>query len=183
MHNGDTSFWRNPWKINEPVPGGTSLSSLLPRPFSLPHPFHSLVPISLTAARRHSAPCGGCGKNPRRTRINAIMNLSRWDLTIQDVATTPPPRHPPSATTSSATTRIYTKTNFAFLRPERSGDGDNFACVFFHSFRLFRLGQLLFYIYIYIFSVFQNYFIMDVKKKIENLLKKDDTPIIIFLSQ
>ena len=96
MHNGDTSFWRNPWKINEPVPGGTSLSLLLvhfpflARPFS-PRP---LVPISLTAARRHSAPCGGCGKNPRRTRINAIMNLSRWDLTIQDVATTPPPHHP-----------------------------------------------------------------------------------------
>lgn len=81
------------------------------------------------------------------------MNLSRWDLTIQDVATTPPPRHPPSATTSSATTRIYTKTNSAFLRPERSGDGDNFACVFFHSFRLFRLGQLLFYIYIYLLRV------------------------------
>lgn len=100
MHNGDTSFWRNPWKINEPVPGGTSLS-LHPCP-SHPCPFSLLcspalsgpIPISLTAARRHRAPCGGCGKNPRRTRINAIMNLSRWDLTIQDVATTPPPRVP-----------------------------------------------------------------------------------------
>lgn len=150
MHNGDTSFWRNPWKINEPVPGGTSLSSLLPRPFSLPHPFHGLVPISLTAARRHSAPCGGCGKNPRRTRINAIMNLSRWDLTIQDVATTPPPRHPPSATTSSATTRIYT--NSAFLRPERSGDADNFARVFFHSLDRFDSDNCSF-IYIHLFSV------------------------------
>lgn len=113
MHNGDTSSWRNPWKINEPVAGGTSLSLSFPpfpvatrHPLSLvlccPRPFSLLrspvlpipVPISLTAARRHSAPCGGCGKNPRRTRINAIMNLSRWDLTIQDVATTPLPLSP-----------------------------------------------------------------------------------------
>lgn len=91
-----------------------------PRPFSPPRSpvLSGLVPISLTAARRHSAPCGCCGKNPRRTRINAIMNLSRWDLTIQDVATTPPPsfpirndvlRHP-----ANPPLHVYTKTNSGF---------------------------------------------------------------------
>lgn len=168
MHNGDTSFWRNPWKINEPVPGGTSLF-LLPRPFSLPHPFplpHGPLPISLTAARRHSAPCGGCGKNPRRTRINAIMNLSRWDLTIQDVATTPPPRHPIRHDVlrhpARPPPRIYTKTNSGFLRAERSGD--NFARLFRTELIVSTRTAALPYIYYisynftFLFPLTKNYF-------------------------
>lgn len=78
------------------------------------------ISSSLTAARRHGAPCGGCGKNPRRTRINAIMNLSRWDLTIQDVAAILPPHLPPpgwgggeAPETLSPAFLVYTKTDFA----------------------------------------------------------------------
>lgn len=93
-----------------------SFSSIFPP--ALTRSLEGLVPISLTAARRHSAPCGGCGKNPRRTRINAIMNLSRWDLTIQDVATTPPPRHPIRHDVlqhpANPPLYIYTKTNSGF---------------------------------------------------------------------
>lgn len=106
MHNGDTSFWRNPWKINEPVPGGTSLSLCTSHPLSLSLSFPSIFPAVLTRSPRPwslsllqpqdaiARLAVVAARTLRRTRINAIMNLSRWDLTIQDVATTPPPRHP-----------------------------------------------------------------------------------------
>lgn len=136
-HNGDTSFWRNPPKINEPIPEGTALRRLLPP--DLPRPSHA-ISSSLIAARRHGAPCGGCGKNPRRTRINAIMNLSRWDLTIQDVAAILPPHLPTrlwggeAPETLSPAFLVYTKTDFVdymdrddvtqmqFARPRRECD-------------------------------------------------------------
>lgn len=103
--------WRNPPKINEPVPEGTALHRL-PKP-DPPRPLLCAISSSLTAARRHGAPCGGCGKNPRRTRINAIMNLSRWDLTIQDVAAILPPYLPTQPETLSPAFLVYTKTDFA----------------------------------------------------------------------
>ena len=76
-------------------------------------PLLCAISSSLTATRRHGAPCGGCGKNPRRTRINAIMNLSRWDLTIQDVAAILPPHLPTQSETLSPAFLVYTKTDFA----------------------------------------------------------------------
>lgn len=88
------------------------LSTASRRPTRLA-PLLCAISSSLTAARRHGAPCGGCGKNPRRTRINAIMNLSRWDLTIQDVAAILPPHLPTQPETLSPAFLVYTKTDFA----------------------------------------------------------------------
>ena len=106
--------WRNPPKINEPVPEGTALhDSTASRRSTLRAPSVCAISSSLTAARRHGAPCGGCGKNPRRTRINAIMNLSRWDLTIQDVAAILPPHLATQSETLSPAFLVYTKTDFA----------------------------------------------------------------------
>lgn len=84
-----------------------------------------------------------------------------------------------SATTSSDTRpdrhpRIYTKTNSGFLRAERRGGGDNFARVFRTEFGLFRLGQLLFHVYIfssYFEIIFSEYF------------EKIDAPITVSLSR
>lgn len=52
-----------------------------------------------------------------RTRINAIMNLSRWDLTIQDVAAILLPHLPTQPRriqleTLSPAFLVYTKTDF-----------------------------------------------------------------------